>query len=239
MEDDITERLPTCFAQKKPLHLCRGVYGANHLLWETKEGLYNSSKKLIIMIMKHPKIRHAIHKVETIFRFFGPIVAGIVYLVILKAFLDNQTFSNLLITMGIEFFTPLSLEGAVPVGYYLGLNPLAIILALTFQNALAALFVIWNYHLLFHIPKIGKYFVKFKGKTEEYIEKHNIQKHASVFVLFLFFIVPFKGTGSLSMSYIGKLISVNDWKIMLVSIVGTVAVTSVILLSLMGLGIIF
>ena len=33
MEDDITERLPTCFAQKKPLHLCRGVYGANHTWW--------------------------------------------------------------------------------------------------------------------------------------------------------------------------------------------------------------
>lgn len=187
----------------------------------------------------HPKLRGGAtkHRVETALRFFGPLIAAAVYLYTLRVLLDDHTFSLLLATMAAEFFPPSSIEFAVPIGHFLGLSYAAIIIALTFQNVMAALFITWNYHLLFHLPRVGILFVRFRDKMKKFVKKNHLTRHATIFALFIFFILPFKGTGSVSMAFIGKLINVEDWKIILISIIGTVFVSAVILLSLAGLGI--
>ena len=127
----------------------------------------------------------------------------------------------------------------MPLGYYLGLNPFALILALAFQNAITSLFVIWNYHLLFHLPKVGRHFINLREKCQKLIMKYDARKRASFFGLFLFFIIPFQGSGSLSMSFIGKLIGMQDRKILSISIFGTIFMSAVILLSITGLRALF
>ena len=184
--------------------------------------------------MNHHLDHRAETRLEALLRFFGPLVAAAVYIATLRLLLDDRVFSLFLAFMGVEFFPPFSLEVAVPVGYYLGLNPLAMILALTFQNAITAVFVIWNYHLLFHLPRVGIYFIRFREKMKKVAGR---RQHASFLGLFLFFVLPFKGTGSMSMAFIGKLINMDEKKILAISIFGKILISAVIILSLTGIGI--
>lgn len=172
---------------------------------------------------------------KSVLFFVLPIVVGIAYLFILWSILDPSTFRNIAAVMAAEFFPPSSIEFAVPLGYFLGLNPYVIIGIMVFQNVLSAVFIIWNYHLLFHIPKAGKYVLKFRDKCHGIIEKKKFGKHTSILALFLFFLAPFKGTGSVSMAFIGKMIGIENKYIILISVIGTIIISAVILVSLIGI----
>jgi len=153
--------------------------------------------------------------------FLIPIAAILSLIIGLYLTMNYTFFLNALSMISIELFSPFSVELSAPFGAAIGLGLLPIISLLLFVNIFASLFVLWNFDLLRHIPKIGRYLDKFDRKVLKLIEKHNLG-HISFFALFLYFLSPFQASGVFTIAIIGRLLNMSNKKIIVIVILGTI-----------------
>lgn len=99
------------------------------------------------------------------------------------------------------------------VGLKAGLTPWALLSLLVFVAVQSSFFVSVNYDLIERVPLLGKFVKKTRNKADRVIEKHEIAKDISYIGIFWLTFLPFYGTGPMVMSFVGRILSLEWWKV--------------------------
>ncbi len=87
------------------------------------------------------------------------------------------------------------------------------VVLITATDAITAFFVIWNFDILNYIPKLGDVLVKLEKKAKNFITEYDLSKN-TYFGIFVFVFIPFQGTGSTTASVIGKLLGLENVRLL-------------------------
>ena len=136
------------------------------------------------------------------------VFAGVVALIIYFSGLYYYTrFSAVLIL----FFEIATGEiTSILIGIGAGLNPILVVLFVTFLESDISLFTAWNFDTLKMVPKIGNSLTEYEGKAKKFIEKKRLEKIGFIGLLILV-MIPVHGTGALASTVIGRLLGFG-WK---------------------------
>ncbi|MBU4189529.1 MAG: small multi-drug export protein [Candidatus Thermoplasmatota archaeon] len=99
---------------------------------------------------------------------------------------------------------------SILVGIGAGLNPILVVLFVTFLESDISIFTAWNFDILKRIPRIGNSLIKYEGKAKKIIEKKRLEKIGFMGLLILV-MIPVHGTGALPSTIIGRLLGFG-WK---------------------------
>jgi len=99
------------------------------------------------------------------------------------------------------------------VGLSAGLGPLALLSLLVFIAVQSSLFLTVNYDLLEEVPHFGKFVKNIRKKAEEMIEKHELIENISYLGMYWLMFLPLYGTGPMTMSIVGRILSLEWWKV--------------------------
>lgn len=136
------------------------------------------------------------------------VFAGIVTLII---YLSGPYYYTRFSTVLIIFFEICTGEiTSILVGIGAGLNPILVVLFVTFLESDISIFTAWNFDILKRIPKIGNSLTKYEGKAKKFIEKKRLEKIGFMGLLILV-MIPVHGTGALASTIIGRLLGFG-WK---------------------------
>ena len=175
--------------------------------------------------MKHFFSKHLVFKMsyeirEHLIKFFVPIIAVLLLISGVYLVFDQGRFLGAFSMISLELFTPFSFELSSLFGATVGLDIFSVMFILTFINVFAAIFVLWNFDLLLHIPKVGNWLKKFDKKIITLIRKHNLE-NVGFFSLFLYYLSPLQASGAFTIAILGKLIHLEDKKVIVIVILGT------------------
>jgi len=132
--------------------------------------------------------------------------ALIIYLLGPKVYLPvSAVVSSFYFAVGVGWIT------SPIVGLSTGIHPVWLVLLLIFISTESSLVVSLNYELLEKIPGIGKLMQWIRKKAENVIEKHELARDVEFFSIFWLMFIPIYGTGPMSMTMVGRLLSLN-WK---------------------------
>lgn len=121
------------------------------------------------------------------------------------------------------------------VGLSTGLHPFWLVLLLIFISTESSLIVSLNYELLEKIPLIGRLMRWIRKKAEQVIEKHELARDVEFISIFWLMFIPIYGTGPMSMTMVGRLLSLNWKKTWLtITLSATARFTIIILLLYLG-----
>lgn len=145
----------------------------------------------------------------TLTKFILPwVFAGIVTLII---YLSGPYYYTRFSAVLIFFFEIATGEvSSILVGIGAGLNPILVVLFVTFLESDISIFTAWNFDILKRIPKIGNSLTKYEGKAKKFIEKKCLEKIGFIGLLILV-VIPVHGTGALATTIIGRLLGFG-WK---------------------------
>jgi len=163
-----------------------------------------------------------VNKLKRIFFFVAPILTYLFFIAVFIS-LFRRYYEIIGGCMLAYFLPPAGKESVIPVMMVLLRNagcgeiesvllPVTIIVV---TDMISAAFIILNFDLLNFIPKLGDVIKKIEEKAEKFILEYKIEKNV-YFSLFIFMFVPFQGTGSTMTSIIGKLLSLDSFKLFLI-----------------------
>ncbi|MBI5332913.1 MAG: small multi-drug export protein [Candidatus Aenigmarchaeota archaeon] len=167
-------------------------------------------------------------------KFITPIAILLLFIGAVYLVLDQSTFTSVFYLISVELVAPFSFEVSAPIAVGLGLSLPVIIIVLVVVDVLITLFVVWNYGLLERAPGIGKYFIKFDNKMRTFVKEHKLEK-ISMIGLFLYYLSPLSLSGAFSIGIVGKLLQMDNWKIIAITIAGTIAGTIIFSTTMIGL----
>ncbi len=121
------------------------------------------------------------------------------------------------------------------VGRALNINPLLLIFIVAFMESDMSLFVTLNYDLLATLPYLGKLLKKYENKAGEIIKKRKFIEGLELYTIFILMFIPVYGTGAITMSLVGRLLSLNWKKVWIVISLASLSRTTIIVLILYGL----
>ncbi len=121
------------------------------------------------------------------------------------------------------------------VGRALNINPFLLIFIVAFMESDMSLFVTLNYDLLAALPYLGKLLKKYENKASEIIKKRKFIEGLELYTIFILMFIPVYGTGAITMSLVGRLLSLNWKKVWIVISLASLSRTSIIVLILYGL----
>ena len=138
-------------------------------------------------------------------------------------------------TIGTFFFAFGTGEvSSIFVAAALGINPFVGALLITYIESDMSLFISWNFDYLKKIPGIGRYIAKYEEKAGEVIKNHGIERLGFMAIFWTMF-VPFHGTGAITMTLVGRLISLGEFKTWLAVTLGSLT-RSVLVVSIIYFG---
>ena len=178
--------------------------------------------------------------IQTVVRFVFPFVLGGAIVAIQRVFGD-EFFTKIFSFMTVYFFPPFGKETVIPAAVAFGIHPLHISLTLAAMDAVTSLFVIWNYHWIHHIPLLGWVIEKVEVKCKKFLETRKLVREATYLSLFVFVFIPFQGSGAITASVLGMLLSLDAKKVWVVIVVASllsclfIAGFSEVFLSFLGL----
>jgi Putative small multi-drug export protein. len=97
---------------------------------------------------------------------------------------------------------------SLSIGIAAGFNPLFIIGIGTVGDGIAALWVLWNWDLIYRVPKIGKTIELVKIREEEFFKSHRKIERGSFLGLVTFLMSPFQ-IGGVYASVLSKIIGMR------------------------------
>jgi len=159
-------------------------------------------------------------------KFFTPFLLGFGVYWIWSLFSDN--LFKIWPFLVAYFFPPFGKETVIPIATKfagdsltvpllnlhlepLGIDPLAIALAVAFIDIVVALFLVWNYDLAKKIPLIGKFMIKAENLGKGSSDRYSWFKSLRFIGIVLFVMVPFQGSGGLVGSIVGRLFGMKPW----------------------------
>ncbi|MGM0405519.1 MAG: small multi-drug export protein [Thermoplasmatota archaeon] len=100
-------------------------------------------------------------------------------------------------------------------GLAAGISPWLLMILLVFVAVQSSFFVTVNYDLLEKIPLLGRLFIRTRKKAEKVINKHDLAKDISYIGIFWLMFLPVFGTGPMVMSFVGRILALQWWKVWL------------------------
>ena len=123
------------------------------------------------------------------------------------------------------------------VGRALRVNSLVLILLVAFMESDMSLFVTLNYDFILKIPLLGKLLNRYEGMARKLLEKKKFVEGLELYTIFILMFIPWYGTGAITMSLVGRILSL-EWKkvwatISLASLIRTALIVSLLYLGLL------
>ena len=153
------------------------------------------------------------------FQLFLPFVLASTFIVL--AYIFFMDYGKVLGLVAAYYVPPSGKESIIPIATSLGISPLAISLAITVNDVLFCLFLIWNASYVKKVPYIGRAFTATETRGRKLAEKYKSFKNLEFFGLILFIAFPFKGSGGIVGTLMGIIMGMNPYKILAAMFVGT------------------
>ena len=153
-----------------------------------------------------------------VYHFFYPILAGTIYILTLYI-LFPTLFWKLGGILLLYLIPPAGKESMVPALTYIFSSQYGVwatLLAatlITLVDVLVAWWTAWNWDLLKYIPLVGRYVKKLERIGEKKWGEHPVIRKFAYAGLAAFVAVPFQGSGGLTATIIGRLLGMNEYKI--------------------------
>ena len=160
--------------------------------------------------------------------FFTPIISGLIVVIIVGLFLEENLQLKYWSLTTAYIFPPLGKESVIPTGVAVGIHPIIIALTVAMVDILVAIFLIYNYNLAKKIPFIGKFMEKVENIGKSSSDKYGWIKPLRFIGIVLFVMVPFQGSGGLVGSIIGRLIGMKPWNTFFAITIGAITGTLLI-----------
>lgn len=144
----------------------------------------------------------------------------LLYVAISSLFLPPILAITLLSVIAAYLATPIG-RWIIPVAIVAGLPWWYAGLTILILDAIGALFMAWNFHHLFSIPRIGAYMERLISDVEALIAEKPWMERFTALTLLLYVTLPIQGAGSLMGSAIGRLIGIDPWKVFYVMVLGS------------------
>ncbi len=157
---------------------------------------------------------------------FIPILATLIFVLILFLALDNEVF-NIMVGAVIGYsFTPFGPEIFIPMGigflFEAGASHLTFLLifSVVFVDVVLALFILLNFEAVETVPKLG-YWIR---KSEEIFSRKlkKGKETLALSALALYVALPFQGSGGFIGSIMGRVVGLNKYKVFFTVILGSV-----------------
>ena len=136
------------------------------------------------------------------------IAVGIIYSLGPNVYLSVlAVFLNFYIVIGVGWIT------SPIVGLSTGLQPFWLLFLLVFISTESSLIVSVNYDILEKIPYLGDIMKNIRERANKVIKKNKLAKNASYITIFWLMFIPIYGTGPMVMTLVGRIISLEWWKV--------------------------
>lgn len=154
---------------------------------------------------------------------FGPVLLGALFL----AFLYLLYPARYLALYGYVLFYPWPPLAKAPLFTMVGAgySPLEVTVILGITDALIALWFVLNFELLYRIPRLGARLERADHAAERAMRNHKWLTFSSFLSVFLWVVIPFPGTGTLTGAIVGRLLGLGLWKTYAAVVVGAVLST--------------
>jgi uncharacterized membrane protein len=158
-------------------------------------------------------------KIVIIFQLVFPLALAIIFVTLTYLYIqDKLEIYSLLVAY---YVPPAGKESIIPIATSIGIRPLAISLAITANDMLICLFMIWNMTYLKKLPYIGKGLSYSEQKGRELAKKYKTFRNIEFIGLLLFIAFPFKGSGGVMGTFLGLIMGMHPYKILFAMFVGT------------------
>lgn len=144
-----------------------------------------------------------------------PISLGVL-LIGLYALKGEEHYKIIYPLMVLYFIPPMGKESIIPSAVALGIQPTVAGLTFATMDALSSLFIIWNFDLLYRAPLIGDFVGEATERTYSILNKYPKARKISYFFLFIIAFIPFQGSGGITSSIAGRLLSLKPHQIWIV-----------------------
>ncbi len=164
--------------------------------------------------------------VVRLYHFLYPIYAGTIFIITLY-----MVFPSLFLKVGtillLYLIPPAGKESMVPAlvvifspiyGFYGVLIAAALI---TIIDSIVAWWTVWNWDLLKYVPLLNIYVRKIEEVGKKKWEKHTVIRKFAYAGLAAFVAIPFQGSGGFTAALIGRLLAMNEFKILLSVVLGS------------------
>ncbi len=155
-----------------------------------------------------------------LYHFFYPVYAAIIFILSLY-----MIFPDLFVKLGTILFLylvpPAGKESMVPALVYVfspryGIHSTILAaLFITIIDTIVAWWTVWNWDLLKYVPVLNVYVKKIDSVVKKKWERHRIMRKFAYAGLALFVAIPFQGSGGFTAALIGRLLAMNQYKIIL------------------------
>ncbi len=156
--------------------------------------------------------REIVQDVSYLFLTISPAFTAAIFIILLgpSVYLPvSAVLLNYYFAIGVGWVT------ASYVGLATGITPWLLMILLVFVAVQSSFFVTVNYDLLEKIPLLGRLFVRTRKKAESVIDKHDLAKDISYIGIFWLMFLPVFGTGPIVMSFAGRILALQWWKVWL------------------------
>lgn len=157
-----------------------------------------------------------------------PVIIIISYLLILWMLVPYGMFVIILSAMGGYFFPPLGKESVIPLAIAQGADPYFTAISVAMVDITLAMFVFLNFEIIEHIPYIGPKVIRMAKKSKDWVSKRRWIEGTTSFVIGIFVLVPFEGSGGLVASIMASMLGMDKRKafvsISLGAILGTMLI---------------
>lgn len=145
-------------------------------------------------------------------KLFIPIALGAL-LVGVHALRGEEHYRIIYPLMVLYFIPPMGKESIIPTAVAFGIQPSVAGLTFAAMDAITSLFIIWNFDLLYRAPLFGDLVDDATTKTESILDRYPKARKASYFFLFILAFIPFQGSGGVTASIAGRLLSLKPYQI--------------------------
>ncbi|MGM0511059.1 MAG: hypothetical protein ACQESD_08090 [Thermoplasmatota archaeon] len=145
--------------------------------------------------------------------FLFSITPAIIALIIIFMMGSGVYLSLLAVLVNFYFAIGLGWITSPVVGLSTGVHPFWLLVFMVFVATESSLIVSLNYDVLEKVPLLGRGIRYTREKAEEVIEKHELAQSVSYFTLFWLMFIPIYGTGPMVMSFIGRILALDWWKV--------------------------
>ncbi len=156
-----------------------------------------------------------------VFQLVLPVALAVGFIIYTYFYFNDQT--RVLGLVAAYYVPPSGKESIIPFATSIGIRPLAIALAITANDVLFSLFLIWNISYVRKVPYIGKALIYTETKGRLLAERYTVFKNLEFFGLIVFIAFPFKGSGGIVGTLVGLIMGMNPYKILAAMFVGTFA----------------
>ena len=98
---------------------------------------------------------------------------------------------------------------SLSIGVFAGFNPLVVAIIGTMADCIVALFVLWNWNVVYGLPKIGKLLENASRKTEKFFEAHSGIEKGSFLGMIVFIACPLQ-IGGFYAGVVAKLVGIRN-----------------------------